>query len=251
MTRARFAPRCALVVLAAIAAVVVGPSRAEAQWYFAVFMGANHTRPATVSIDQPSKNTSLDFHDVTFEARPFQPPQYYGYRFGQYSQSRKLAFEIEFIHLKVISQTSRTVRMTGQRAGVPVDETLPMNTVVQRYQMTHGLNFYLFNLVRRVAIKPRPDGTSRASLLLRGGMGPTTPHGETTIDGVSKEQYEYAGVGYDGAVGLDVRLRDHFAVVADYKVTYVKPRITIDGGTGQTSALSHQVAIGVAIHTRR
>jgi hypothetical protein len=251
LTRARSAPRCALLVLAAIAAVVVVPARADAQWYLAVFMGANHTTPATVSIDQPSKATSLDFHDVTFEARPFQAPQYYGYRFGQYDRSRKFAFEVEFIHLKVISQTSHTVHVTGQLAGAAVDENVPMNTLVERYQMTHGLNFFLFNLKRRIAIKPRADRTSRASILAGGGFGFTTPHAESTIAGVTREQYEYAGVGFDGAAGLEVRLRDHFAVVADYKVTYAKPKITIDGGTGQTSALSHQVAFGVAFHTQR
>ena len=251
MTRARSAPRCAFLLLAAIAAVVVAPSRADAQWYLAVFMGANHTTPATVSIDQPSKATSLDFHDVTFEARPFKAPQYYGYRFGQYDRSGKLAFEVEFIHLKVISQTSRTVHVTGQLAGAAIDETVPMNTLVERYQMTHGLNFFLFNLKRRIAIKPRPDGISRVAVLAGGGFGFTTPHAESTIGGVTKEQYEYAGIGVDGAISLDLRLRDHVAVIADYKVTYAKPKITIDGGTGQTSALSHQVVFGVAFHTRR
>jgi len=229
----------------------VVPSRADAQWYLAVFMGANHTPPAPVSIDQPGKGTSLSFHDVTFEARSFKAPQYYGYRFGQFDRSRKLLFEVEFIHLKVIAQTSRAFHVTGQLAGAAVDETVPMSTLVERYQMTHGLNFFLFNLKRRVAIKPRPDGSSRASILAGGGFGFTTPHAETTIGGVTREQYEYAGLGLDAAVGLDLRLKDHLAVVADYKVTYAKPRITIDGGTGQMSALSHQVAFGVAFHTRR
>ena len=251
MTRARSAPRCAFFVLAALAAVVVVPAQADAQWYLAVFMGANHTTPATISIDQPSKQTSLEFHDVTFEARPFKAPQYYGYRFGQYDRARKLAFEIEFIHLKVIGQTSRTFHVTGQLAGAPIDANVPMNTLVERYQMTHGLNFFLFNLKRRVPIKPQPDGNSRASLLAGGGFGFTTPHAETTIAGVTKEQYEYAGIGFDGAIGLDLHLRKHVAAVVDYKVTYAKPKITLDGGTGQMSALSHQVAFGVAFQTWR
>src|SRR5689334_12467938 len=76
---------------------------AEAQWYFAGYLGANATRPATVSVDVPASNLSLQFHEVKFEARPFESPQYYGWRLGElFGKTRRFGVEFEFIHLKVI-----------------------------------------------------------------------------------------------------------------------------------------------------
>ena len=51
-------------------AVGVPASHAEAQWYFAGYLGANSTRPADVAIDVPASNLSLTFRDVEFDAHP-------------------------------------------------------------------------------------------------------------------------------------------------------------------------------------
>ena len=59
------------VTLAGLALVLIAfaPARADAQWYVAAGLGGNHTAPATVSIRQPAHDTSLDFHDVRFQAK--------------------------------------------------------------------------------------------------------------------------------------------------------------------------------------
>jgi len=44
---------------------------------------------------------------VTFEARPFEAPQYYGYLFGSRQGNDRLAFEFEFIHEKVYAETGQ------------------------------------------------------------------------------------------------------------------------------------------------
>ena len=49
---------------------------AEAQWYFAGYLGANTTQSAEVAIEIPASNLALEFHDVQFDAHPFESPQY-------------------------------------------------------------------------------------------------------------------------------------------------------------------------------
>jgi hypothetical protein len=221
------------------------PTPARAQWYIAAYGGGNHTQSATVKIDQPSAGTSLEFRDVEFTAEPLRSPPYYGWRLGRLiGERRRWGIELEFIHLKAIGQTSRPVAIVGRVGSGPsstaVDTRAPMNTLVERYSMTHGLNFLLVNVVSRT-----PFGASSVALVARAGAGPTLPHAETTVMGQAREQYEYGGLGAHGAAGLDIRLHRRLSGVIEYKVTAAKPTIDIVNGTGRTAAVSHQVALGL------
>jgi hypothetical protein len=73
------------------------------------------------------------------------------------------------------------------------------------------------------------------------------PHGESEIAGQMAEQYEVAGVGYQLAGGVDVRVYRRLSAIVDYKFGHASPEITIADGTGQTTANLHQVAFGVAV----
>lgn len=226
------------------------PTPAVAQWYVAAYAGANHTQNATVSIDQPSEGTALAFRGVAFAAESFASPPYYGWRIGRLiGERRKLGVEVEFLHLKVIGQTSRPVTIVGQvggPTGTAVDTQARMSDFVQRYSMTHGLNFLVVNLVSRT-----PLGATPVAFLVRAGAGPTLPHAETTVDGRTQEQYEYAGLGVHAAAGVDLRLVGRLSAVVEYKFTAARPTISIVNGTGQTSAVSHQVAVGIAFGISR
>ena len=115
--------------------------------------------------------------------------------------------------------------------------------------MTHGLNFALFNVVMR-----RPLGASGSgplALMLRTGGGPMFPHAETIVNGGVVHHYEYAGLGVQGAAGLEVRLPYRGSVLAEYKLTYARPEIEIVNGTSTMSAVSHHLTAGVAIAITR
>jgi opacity protein-like surface antigen len=235
----------------ALAGLVVMPARAEAQWYFVAGLGGNHTTPATVSIRQPAHDTSLDFQHVRFEAKPLTSPQYYDWHLGKlFGTARRLGVELEFIHLKVIADTTRAVRVTGTEAGAAVDEVALMSTRVQRYSMTHGLNFVLLNVVSRLPLGGS-GSASRLALVVRAGAGATLPHAETNVFNEPKQLYQWAGAGYDAGAGVSVRLRGRWSAVVDYKVTHAKPRISLASGTGQTAALTHQVTVGLAFGLSR
>ena len=208
-------------------ALVSLPATTEAQVYFGAYLGANTTQASTITLDMPSQGPAITFHDVSWEARPFNSPQYYGLRVGaMFGERRRVGVEVEFLHQKAIAKI----------------ETAAMQAVVQRYAMSHGLNFLTFNLVSRV-----PLGGGPISFVARAGAGPTLPHGESTIFGVTQEQYEYAGMGLQAAAGFDVRLGGPFSVMSEYKFTYAKPRITLAEGTGQTTTTGHQIAFGLTV----
>ncbi len=221
---------------------------ADAQWYFAGYLGANTTRPATVSVDLPGSNLSLQFHEVQFEARPFESPQYYGWRLGELlGKNRRFGVEFEFIHLKVIAKTGAAYSTSGSSGSIAFAAGQQMRTVVERYSMTHGLNFLLGNFVVR-----QPIGSGRAQVILRGGAGFTVPHTETTVLGGAVDKYEGGGAGIHGAAGLNVQLRGKWSLVAEYKLSRARPQISIaGGGHGQMTALTHQVAAGVAFGLSR
>jgi hypothetical protein len=205
----------------------------------------------TVSIDQPSLGTSLQFSDVTFDARPFTSPQYYGVRVGYlFGERRRWGLEVEWLHPKVYADTTLPVHVTGRSGGVAVDTTTTMDTFVQRYAMSHGMNFALINFVARKPLATT-GAASRVALIGRAGAGPMLPHAESTVAGRSREQYESGGVGFQFAGGIDVRLVGWLSAIADYKFGHAHPEITIVDGTGSTSANVHQVAFGLAFGLAR
>ena len=168
------AGRTAAPILFAILAAFA-PAHADAQWFAAAYLGANATTSATVSIEVPDEGLALAYHDVAFEARPFASPQYYGARVGRlFGTSRRFGVEVEFIHLKVYAQTQDRYPTTGELGTSQAAAGGPMDAVVQRFAMSHGLNFLLANLVTRTSLGGPMSFTARA------GFGPTLPHGETT-----------------------------------------------------------------------
>ena len=232
-------------ILLAILAIVV-PVRADAQWFAAAYLGANATTSATVSIDVPGEGLALAYHDVAFEARPFDSPQYYGARIGKlFGPSRRIGVEVEFIHLKVYAKTHDPYPTTGEFGTSQAAAGGPMNAIVQRYAMSHGLNFLVANLVTRTSLG------GATSFIARAGFGPTLPHGETTVLEQSRDAYEYAGLGAHVAAGLDLRLRGRLSLVAEYKFTYASPRIDLARGTGEMTAATHHVAFGLAFGLAR
>jgi hypothetical protein len=241
-----FVRRLAIGSSIALIGLLGCPSRAAAQWYVAGYLGANHTQPADLVVNAPADQLHASFEDVRFQARPFDSPQYYGWRVGRlFGAGRRVGLEAELIHLKVYAITTRTYDTDVQLGGTEVSGPLTMHTLVQRYSMTHGLNFVLANAVVRRPIASRMD------LIVRLGAGPTIPHAETEVLGVSQHQYEYAGIGEQFAAGLNVQLHHRFSLVGEYKLTHAHPRITIHLGTGETTATTHQVAVGLAFGLSR
>jgi hypothetical protein len=238
--------RAALTLAAAVCLVIAWPATASAQMYFSVSAGGNHTQPADVTVDVPSAGLDVTYHDVPFSARSLASPQYYMWRLGRlFGPRQRFGLEFEFTHLKVIADASKSYLTSGQIAGVaiPGGAVLPMSAEVQEYQMTHGLNFLIVNGVWRMPV----GSNHRLAFVARAGLGTTLPHAETSVLGQSSQHYEFAGIGVEGSAGVAVKISHLLSLIADYKVSEAQPRITVVSGTGQTTALTQQVAIGLAL----
>jgi len=130
----------------------------------------------------------------------------------------------------------------GKAGGVTVSAMERMDARVQQYSMSHGLNFLLVNAVSR-----QPIGENGSAFVLRGGIGPTLPHAESIVGGVSSEQYEWAGIGLQASAGVDLHITGRLSGIVEYKLTYAKPTMTLANGTGDMAAISHHIAAGLGL----
>ena len=240
-----------IVTTGVVALAVLGATAADAdaQWHFAAYLGGSHTRPADVTIERPDEGVAIVFEDVAFEERSLKSPQYYGLRFGRwFGGERRLGVEVEWMHPKAYAITDRRYVVSGD-AGPYADRIqppAPMNALVSRYAMSHGMNFLFVNVAYRMPVGDRP-----ITAIVRGGAGPSLPHGESTFAGEAREQYEFGGFGAHAAAGAEVRLYGRLSTTIEYKFTLARPEIDVAGGTGRITAATHHLAIGLAFALSR
>lgn len=59
------------------------------------------------AIREPSRDLSIDCHDVQFAAQPNYPRRYHGWRIGRmFGAGKSLGIEFEHIHMKALADTS-------------------------------------------------------------------------------------------------------------------------------------------------
>lgn len=223
--------------------LLVLPPTAAAQWTGAAYLGTASTAPARLEVDLPASNTRLSLSDVHYESGSFESPQYYGLRFG-YLFGR-FGIEGEVIHMKIFADISRHVRAEGVLSGRAVSGDMQLAGVVGRFSISHGLNLLLVNAVWRWPIAWPGGRVDRVALVVRAGAGPTMPHVESTIAGVSREGYELGRVGWQAAGGLEVRLVARLSGLLEYKRTGTRQVVGLAGGTARTRVASNHVVFGL------
>jgi hypothetical protein len=91
--------------------------------------------------------------------------------------------------------------------GDPVHSVEPMDRLVQRFSISHGVNLILGNLVfRQPLVGSHPGRMPRLLLVLRLGAGTTRPHAESTIEGHAHEHYHSAAPRPSSLQGLSCTL---------------------------------------------
>jgi opacity protein-like surface antigen len=224
------------------------PAQTEADWMASAYLGHVWTRSSTVTLALPDRQTALEIGGVEYRAESLTSPQYYGYRVTWIPDAHSwVGVEVELIHAKVYAEAERPVRFSGRLDGADIDATLPLSSVVQRLAMSHGLNFVLANVVLRRELSPvDATGTPRFVIVARAGVGPTVSHSETTVQNVSRDQYEGAGVGVQVAGGFEAMVWKGLVVLGEYKFTRATPQLELVGGTITVPARSHHVVGGLA-----
>jgi hypothetical protein len=221
---------------------------ASAEWNVAAYLGGTRTHNSVITFEQPSQNTRVLFRDVSYSGQDFQKPLYYGIR-GGYVFGRAFGLEAEFIHLKVFADTNRTVQVDGQVGNQGFNGPLPMNTLVQHFSISHGLNMLFGNIVlRRNFLVEEEENIGRILLNSRFGFGTTFPHPEIEALGFTQQGYQDGRPAFQTGTGLEVRLWKRVYGLGEYKFTFTRQKPTIPNGTAETILATHHILFGTALH---
>jgi hypothetical protein len=175
-------------------------------------------------------------------------PSIYGYRAG-YFFSRHFGFEGELTHLKVYGETGRMAQISGLLYGAPLNETALVSSVVQEFNITHGVNLLTGNFVARKALGP--DASARFVLELRVGAGVTIPHPINEVLGVpNAQEYQIGSPAIQVAGGLDIRLWRRLYAITEAKYSRTNETVNIAHGTARSLLNSGHVIGGLALHFR-
>ena len=224
--------------------------RDRGEWVIAGYLGGGRTASSTLKISQPARNTELAFDAVRFDGRSFDPPLYYGVRGSYFIRGLSfLGIEAEFIHLKVYSDPTQRVRVTGRHRGVVLEQELPLGQIVQEYSISHGANLLLLNLAARWrALWNHDRSRSRAILTTRLGIGPTIPHTESTLEGERQQQYEWGRAVWQWSAGMEFHLWRGLYALGEYKFTRTRQRGLVVGGFAESLLRTHHGVFGLSYH---
>jgi hypothetical protein len=230
-----------------LALAVTAPAFAE--WTVGAFAGGCRTGNTSLTLVQPAADTSVTFVPVRYRSASFEMPIYYGYRVGAFLAPRWLGVEGELIHMKVIADTARASRAQGTVGGQAVAGPRAIDSVLDRFSITHGVNLLLANVVvRRAGTAASPSRAPRWMLVGRIGAGASIPHPESTSGGLSLERYEWGAFSMQGAAAAEVRITGPLYVSGEYKLTRTVQDVTIAGGSARTPLVTHHLVAGLTLH---
>jgi len=185
-----------VVLLFALFAV---PSSARADWLFGGYMGAANTSSNTLTVT-PASGPVQTVVVPDYEGEAFRSPWYYGVRGGWLPHgTRGLGFEVEWNHAKAIAGLTHDAQDLNQ------------------FQQSHGLNFLLGNAIYRFT----PICGGACIFNVRGGLGISTPHVESTFRNVHQEQYQYGGFAWQAGAGVEYHLWQFVYAIGDARITRV------------------------------
>ena len=160
------------------------------------YLGASQAAPSDLRVRQSDAGNDAVMHEVPWQAFPFRFSPYYGIRLTyEPPGSSRLALMLDYTHFKVYAPTNDDVRQTGQWHGAPIDETAPMKSRVQSFEITHGANMLGLTATERF---------SAATGGVYAGVGPVlmVPHSESRVDGKpGGNVLEFGGAGWQVAGG--------------------------------------------------
>jgi lipid A oxidase len=232
------------IVLALLALLAARPAGAETD--LSLYVGKSFTNDSDLRVRQ-SNDTNLTFHGVSWSDESFEMPIYYGFRVTHYFAHRSdWGVALDFFHYKVFSDTNATLPVTGTRGGVPVNDQERLGDTVQRFDITHGVNYLTLNAIHRWRLRSAGRRYPRGRLqpYAGAGVGAVIPHVEARIGGVFKEGYQWRGPGYQFFAGASYALSSHWALFGEYKYTHTTLTVDVPGGDAHTTLDTHHLVLG-------
>lgn len=232
-----------------LAAWVAPPAAAEP--LLDLYTGKAFTLGSDIRIKQPTLGNDFSFRDVSFEDKSFETPPWYGLRVGYYFEKYPwLGAAIEFFHFKMIADTAESRRVTGTRSGAGVDTTTRVDSIIQQFQVTHGVNYLTLDALIRYPLLEEDERFrhGRAQLYAGLGVGPVVVHPENRVDNVKNDEgYEVGGAGIQAFVGARVLMFKHFGLFVEYKFSHSDLEVGLATGVGVVEENTHHLVGGVTI----
>lgn len=125
-----------------------------------------------------------------------------------------------------------------------------MDTIVQKLEISHGVNLLTANAVGRLALgasASRPGGRFQVSLGV--GAGPALLHPESVVGGRPRSRYEWDGLVVQAFAGLRTHpfagpRAGRLALLAEYKYSVTGAGFDVAGGRGEVDLRTHHLLFG-------
>lgn len=239
------------IIIFACVAWMVPPASAE--FFIDAYTGRSFTNDADVKIKQSGLGNDFTVNELSFDDESFKHLEslYYGMRVGYFFKKYPwFGTAIEFLHFKMIGETDENKRITGTRGGAPINANTRVDTVVQRFDISHGVNYLTLDALFRYSLFKEPERFPHGRVQLYGGFGagPVITHAENTVEGVKNdEKYDVGGAGVQAFVGARTLLFKHFGVFVEYKFTHSDLEVDVAGGDGHVDENTHHIVGGITI----
>lgn len=237
------------IILIVCVAWMVPPASAE--FFIDAYTGRSFTNDADVKIKQSGLGNDFTVNELSFDDESFGDWPYYGIRAGYFFEKYPwFGTAIEFFHFKIVGETDETKRFTGTRGGAPINAQTRVDSVVQQFEITHGVNYVTLDALFRYSLFKDPDRFPHGRVQLYGGFGagPVITHAENTVEGLKNDGgYEVGGAGVQAFVGVRTLLFKHFGVFAEYKFSHSGLEVDVAGGDGEVDENTHHIVGGITI----
>lgn len=220
---------------------------AHAEWQLSAGLGDSWTDRSDLSIQQSDAKFTVD--GVGWSGRGFQMPPWYDLRATYYLPGKSgLGFTAGLLHMKVYARTSETRRVHGEIEGAPVDTDAVMSDFVDKYNISHGVNYLEFGVVGRLSWmrdEDFPDGRLHPYIGLTTGPVINHPENHVRAQGNDEDYETNPSWGTQGLIGAHYRLSRRWGVYSEVKRTHVSSEVGIFDGKGKATLNTTHLGAGV------
>ena len=227
---------------------ICAPLRAE--WRLEIYAGKFLPRRSDLTVRRPAAGDHITYYNVKWADRSFENPLYYGLRISKFaSRESRIGFELEFVHAKVYSDPEAYLTAEGRLGNQPVTGIRRLGDYIQKFNISHGLNFAMANLVWRTARwRNGPFSAESPFAVFRSGVGTCLCHTESVINGQAGEQYEWGGPGFQTSIGGVLPINRALSLMLEYKFTHAWLRgLKVSGGKADSGIGGSHLVFGSAL----
>lgn len=233
-----------------MAIVSISPPANAGEIVLSFYPGRSLTFESKVELDRPD-DTSLEFHDVSWDDQSFRSPIYYGLRIGYWIDSEDgWGLVLDFVHAKMFSELDDVVSVTGRRNGLPVGGMERLSDTFAGLSFSHGHNLLLLTAARRWSPWKASESSWIEDLRPYVGLGGgiAVPHVEVRSGGTAAENYQLAGPAFQGLAGIGYRAVRSLEVFMETKISFALLTADLEGGGElRVSPWTFHLAVGATL----